>query len=198
MVWKLVIALLLLLKFSVSEAQSFEGFVGGGITASQVSGDSYSGFNRLGGNLGIFTFYKLSENRRLSLGVQFVQKGSRKTANSSRPYNYELRLNYIEIPLEYQFKLVNKLYFNLGISYGRLMSYKEEADYAINEDPYNKDEINAIIGFNIPLKEKLFLTLNFDNTLFFSPIRAHKGEGRHDLNWGQYNSVIVTTLNYMF
>lgn len=192
-------SILILSLFSISFSvlsQNFEGYVGGGITASQVSGDSYSGFNRLGANLGIYTTYKFKENQGLSIGIQFLQKGSQHNATNSNPYNYSLRLNYLEVPFEYIYTFADRFAIDAGVSFARLMKSIEKADYAVNNDPYNKNEFNALVGINFPIKDRLVLTVKYENTLFFSPIRDHKGDARHRLNWGQYNSLIISTLSY--
>ena len=50
----LIIVVFFMLGSAVAYGQEFSYGIYGGITASQVDGDSYSGFNKLGGTGGLF------------------------------------------------------------------------------------------------------------------------------------------------
>src|SRR5690554_2436533 len=96
---------LLFIAFMLSNMQSIaQGFNTGilaGINASQVSGDNYSGFNKAGILVGLFTNLDVSEKVNLQFEINYSQKGSRKNPKTDEGDHefFLLRLNYIEVPM---------------------------------------------------------------------------------------------------
>ncbi len=60
-----------------TEAQTFKPGIFGGIVTSQVGGDSYSGFNKLGVTFGGFVRYAINDKWSAQFELAYVQKGSR-------------------------------------------------------------------------------------------------------------------------
>ena len=101
---KKLIAIFFCLSFSVfgQEKQSaFNLLVVAGVSPSQVHGDMYSGFHKLGfmGGPGVETVF--NEKASMSLSFLFIQKGARKNQNTEKNdlTYYYLNLNYLEAPL---------------------------------------------------------------------------------------------------
>jgi len=103
---KLILSLLFLFIVAFGFAQKFNGGAMIGMAATQVAGDTYSGFNKAGPIAGFFVNLNASERSTFQLELFYIQKGSRKNADAvTGDYDsYLLRLNYIEMPLLYQLK----------------------------------------------------------------------------------------------
>ena len=150
------LAVILLLSFSIvseSQAQTFKSGIFAGMVTSQVGGDGYSGFNKLGLTFGGFVRYQLSDNWSTQFEIAYVQKGSRNNfsisesdPNQSSVY-FLMRLNYIEIPLIFKFNHRNFIY-EAGLYYGQLVSfyYEYRDDGGGTSGPFESvDDFNAEI-----------------------------------------------------
>lgn len=109
-------------------SQTFKPGVFGGVVTSQVGGDGYSGFNKLGVTFGGFVRYALNEHWSSQFEIAFVQKGSRNSFSISdnNPEQaaelFLMRLNYIEIPFIFKFKHNNFVYEG-GLYYARMVGF---------------------------------------------------------------------------
>jgi len=86
-----------------SQAQfwRFDGGPVAGINASQVQGDDYTGFNKLGLSGGAFIDIRNPENFwGIRLEMHYAEKGSRRGGDPEvGTTTIELRMNYIDIPV---------------------------------------------------------------------------------------------------
>ncbi len=206
---RLVTVLFILFLTNCIYAQSFNGGFFGGLTASEVSGDNLSGPNKLGFNAGLFTNINLNDNSAIEMQIMYIQKGSKKNPNERNGFtSYRFQLDYVEIPVMYKFsiplldkiKYIGKISYEAGLSYARLMRYKElDNDREVlpgEKEPYYYNESNLILGFYYPLGERLDLSFRSSNSI--TPIRPHKGRATVWYNWGQYHTVWTINLNYRF
>ncbi len=160
-----------------SNAQRFEGGVLGGITASQVDGDSYSGFNKLGLHFGVFTKTQLNPH----WGAQFELKYSGRGAFEGsfmpdQPRIYQLSLHYISLPLVAQFYFTDDIYFESGIAYGYLLGRRmydnggrvpDEQIKLVGD--FKKSDLDGIIGVNYSLQENITIGIRYAYSII--PIR---------------------------
>jgi len=57
-------------------SQEFEGGFLGGLTASQIDGDLFSGYNKVGITAGAYTTRKINSSVNWKLEIRYTQKGS--------------------------------------------------------------------------------------------------------------------------
>lgn len=120
------------------------GFTFGG-NISEVIGDAYHGYHKVGWHVGPGVVGKLKEKMfGMSLEMLYSQKGSRGVKTIYSGYvgemfeRYYLDLNYVEIPFQALLFLPDKpLIFGLGGSYSRLLKVKESVstDQPVYIDP---------------------------------------------------------------
>ena len=114
---KLGILSVFLILNLVFYAQVFKVGLIAGISGSQVEGDGYGGYNKLGFIVGGFTNVEHSEKFSTQLDMYFINKGSQKNPNTSEGDvdAFKLNINYIEMPfaLRYHYK---KFIFEKGFS----------------------------------------------------------------------------------
>jgi hypothetical protein len=200
---RFIIVMLMVLGINSLYAQSkFKAGIKAGINTSQVSGDNASGFHHFGFIGGAFV--KTNFNNDIfsaRMELLYTQKGSRKTANpDNNDYsNYQLDLNYVEIPLLLGYKN-NKFIFETGPSLG-ILAYSSENGYDINGDiiyqrPFYNKEFGINLGVEYPITEKINMNWRFFNSIW--PIREHLQNTSFRLNRGQYNTAVSFTLNYQF
>jgi len=188
-----------------SYSQSFKGGINIGFVASQVDGDGLGGYNKPGFNVGLICDYLMNEKSYLTMGINYIQKGSRKISNPEIPgdRHYILRLNYIEVPFLYGLKFPIKIKYLIflegGLTFGYLIKAMEDVDrsgFIEPQPPFKKYDLPARFGINYVIKDKLFLKFYFSYSLL--PIRPHPGNKVWYYDRGQYNNYLLLTLFYYF
>ncbi len=110
---KILFAIIATLIFSnISFAQTRIGFTGGLTYANmyeKVNNQKSSGDYRLGGTVGVMVDVPMEKNGSFRTGVNFVQKGNKKTYTSGND-NIELirSMNYVEFPMNILFNIPTK------------------------------------------------------------------------------------------
>lgn len=180
-----------------------------GANFTQVDGDNYAGYHRVGINAGGIVYAKFDEHLAASIEILYSQKGSRGTyaqenGNHDVVDAYKLRLNYAEVPLQLCYFDRRRSHFGAGISIARLVSVKEEGTLngvpfeEFDKYPVNKMDYNFIIGGNLHLWQGLFLNARFQYSLV--PIRKGSDNiptsfaGRNE----QYNNMWTVRMMYLF
>lgn len=176
-------------------AQKFKaGFITG-LNTSQISGDQISGYNKLGGKLGTFINYPLNKNCNFQVELQLSQKGSKKPYIENSPQTYSFQLNYLEIPISFDYKVRKFLSVESGLSFGYLLGYKEENEFGemSTVDP-NDIAIDFMLGANHQWKKNTRINFRYSHSII--PFRPHSSGGKWRLNKGQNSSVISLSLYY--
>ncbi len=194
----------LLLLFSiVMNAQDFKAGITGGTIFSQIDGDNYAGFNKLGLTFGGYAARQINENWLAQFEIIYSNKGSYKRAHeASADYTiYKASLHYIEVPLFIRF-YVKQFSFDGGAAYGVLLSAKEEDQYGEFEgNPFEDHEWSTIIGVNYQISKRIYAGFRWG----YSIGRVRKAyEGDYDWQqhpiwgekFGQYNHTLAFTIHY--
>ena len=141
----LLLAFLMATPF-VLQAQIIKGEVFAGGIASQVDGDECYGFRKFGVHAGAGALVPITNWMDVGLEVLFNQKGAYKrdsiTYNSTYPHAYNLKLNYVEVPLMVYITDKDAVSVGIGVSYGRLVGLKELVD----RQPSNYDGVGIGLG----------------------------------------------------
>jgi hypothetical protein len=180
--------------------------LGGNFT--QVDGDRFAGYHKVGLNVGGIVYAQFAEHIAGSIEILFSQKGSRahKTQpTTSQAYNiltYDINLNYAEVPLMLNYFDKRKSHFGAGFSYSQLISSKENvltdppfpSNIKLEDYPFQKMDVNFLIGFNLHLVKGLFLNGRFQYSVL--PIRknVYSEFGRSQ----QFNNMWTMRLMYLF
>lgn len=195
-----LIFLLLFTNTFLSQAQTFQAHLIGGVATSQVSGDQLAGFNKAGVIAGAGVSATLSKKANLCFEIYYIQKGSIKQINIAKNNleYYRLRLNYVEIPLLLEYHITEKLGFEFGSSLATLISSSEEDQNGelLGRKEFIKYEVSGIAGLVYQFGDNWGLHFRGEQSIV--PIRTHSGGGTYRLNRGQYNSVLLFALFYQF
>ncbi|MES2515579.1 MAG: porin family protein [Bacteroidota bacterium] len=205
---KKILLILISLSFAVysQEKQSaFNLLVVAGVSPSQVHGDNYSGFHKLGfmGGTGVETVF--NEKASMSLSFLFIQKGARK--NQSIEKNdltyYYLNLNYLEVPILVTYTQ-KRFLFDVGVSAAYLISYIEgsEAGNFTGIYPFQKFDYSVKVGLGVNLSPKWFVNFRSSNSFITTrPNRVKQAIYYNNIiartfNKGYYNNILEFTLGY--
>ena len=106
-------------------------FYGGltlGANFTQVDGDGFSGYHRVGIHAGPLVYVRMSSTLYLSFELLYDQKGSKwRDITDIAAAGYDLKLTYAEVPLVLHYTFRPKTAVGLGVSYARLISSDESA-----------------------------------------------------------------------
>jgi hypothetical protein len=205
---KFLIASLFITLFGciTSSAQVFKTGAILGLSASQVEGDGYGGYEKLGLIVGGFTNINLSEKLTTQFEIYYIKKGSKKNARPDKGdyESFHLNLNYIDVPvvIRYHYK---KFIFETGLYAGALLSYKIEDQFGVREVqnyPFKKIDLGGLLGFSYLFNESF--SFNIRSKASILPIRdfenqdANVGLLNKLFNRGWYNLDLNFSVRYQF
>ncbi len=197
---KIVILFILLFSLGSVKAQYFNAGIKAGIVGSQVDGDGFGGYDKLGFEAGIFVSYQLSMRTSLQLEIELIQKGSSHTPNYDKgDYDqYKMRLNYIQIPVLFQYKITKKLTGESGPAFGLLVSdYEQRDQYEITSNPFRKFAFSWVTGINYAITNNWNANFRFDYSLMGIRQKPAPGDRRLFLQYGQFNNALVFSFQYI-
>lgn len=184
-------------------SQDFNGGILAGVAGTQVAGDAYYGFHKAGIFAGGFVNLQVSEHSAFQMELEYFQKGSRENPDSSNYYDqYLFRVNYIELPVFYQYIVSKRFRIEAGPSLGFLVGYYEER----NEEEIKGGNRPAKVTFQLNLGLYVNLTNHFTVNIRTnnSMINIRSDNATGDIlrifpgNYGQFNDCLVLSLFYQF
>lgn len=154
----------ILLAISVNplKAQMFKGEVFAGGSISQVDGDECYGYERINGQAGVGVLWSVLDDDWLDIGLELIYNPKGALRADTLKYNsgsfyglYNLKLNYVEIPLMVYLTDKHRYTAGVGLSYGRLVRLSEK----INNEETNiglgngrlrwRDGFNGVDGIDV-------------------------------------------------
>jgi len=192
-------------SFYVDEPRTFEAGLIAGTNFSQVDGDRFAGYHKVGLNIGGIVYAHLAPNLAASIELLYSEKGSRSNkANISVSGTYsindmKINLRYAEIPIMLNYFDKRKSNFGGGLSYSYIITAEElistEPTYVPAEKyPFNKSDLQLVLGGNLLLYKGLFLNLRFQYSLINVRKKYDPEMGRSE----QFNNLWTLRLMYLF
>lgn len=181
-----------------TSGQKFNAGFFSGLSISQVDGDHLSGFNKAGIRAGGFVNRKIGEKFSLQFEIAFIQKGSRMPLSKDGVF-YLMRLNYIEVPLLFNYKISTKWSIEAGPAFATLVSTFEEDQLGeiTNAPPFRRNDYLACGGANYLISGHLIFNVRYSYSVV--SIRNNNDSNRYFYSSGrQYNKVLTFSLAYQF
>lgn len=160
-----------------SDDHTFYGGINVGANLSEIIGDDYHGYHKLGVNLGGVVFAHLSDRLAASMEINYSQKGSRGGRDIYSPNagsmfeKYYLDLNYVAVPIQLHYFVIRQMSIGVGVSYAQLLKAKEDV---ITDPPYNIDQNNLhfsqkdytyMFGVDYHLYNNLFFSFRYERSI---------------------------------
>jgi len=193
--------------YNTAEAQRIKGQIIGGINATQIDGDEVYGYHKFGLNMGVGAILPFNNKRwSLSLETIFNQKGSYQNESPEldtlpKPY-YNIRINYLEVPVLLHFEDKQTITIGLGFSWGRIVGIEEiehgkRIETTTLAGPYKREDVNILVDLRFRLYEKLKFNFRYAYTLY--PIRTRIFTNTIGQSWErtQYNNILTFRLIYV-
>jgi hypothetical protein len=203
---KLFLIIALLALYLSGNSQIFNGGLLLGFTASQVDGDSYSGYDKPGIHGGVFISTGIFPHMDARMEIRYASRGAKNPASDDNTGFYLLGLHYIDIPVVVSYKIKRYGAAELGLVPGYLISVNGEDDGGqLPEDAlvdYHKFDLGLLLGLNINLLPKLSLCMRYTYSVF--SIRDLESAGAY-YSWfgkifghsvGDFNNYLTFGINY--
>jgi hypothetical protein len=165
-----ILIILLSIGWLPVQAQPFIGGITGGFTASQVDGDSYAGYNRLGLQGGVFVFTQLTPVFGARLEIRYASRGALYSVKDDPSVYYRLGLHYIDLPLSATASVGRFGAVEAGLvpgylfaATGRDASGKLPDDYLV---AFRKFDLGTLLGVHVALTKKLSFSIRYSYSLF--------------------------------
>lgn len=194
-------------NYYVENPKTFVGGFVGGANFSQVDGDSYRGYKKVGFNAGAILYAQLKPQLAASIEILYVQKGAISNGaqlsrgNITQINKQNISLNYAEIPIQLNYFDQRKSHFGGGFSYAQLIGSKEEINvssssikYDPDKYPFKKMDINLVLTGQLHLYKGLFAGLRFQYSMISIRDDVDPLFGRSE----QFNNVFALRLMYLF
>lgn len=192
-----LLLLLLLLGSVVAEAQSLNYGIYGGVTASQVDGDPYRGFNKLGGTAGLFLNQHIEYNIYWQAELKYISRGVYKGPSDNDQTLYKSTYHYVEIPLSVHYLAQEKFLVELGTSPEVLVgaAYWDE-NGILNPAGYpdvRRFGLSVFAGVGYKFNERMMANLRYINSAI--PFRDPE-EWNNPQYRGYFHKVVSLSLAY--
>ena len=202
------LSFLLVSSFLIGENLSGQSRFGAGVIAgvatTQIGGDGYAGFDKIGPLIGGFVNTNIKKKWEGQFEITYINKGSKDPA---RPKigKYEFRrinLHYVEIPLLLKYHIQKRNFqLQLGMTYARLVGERHTNNFGEILPVINgvkKDELGFLLGGSWKFMNTLTL-----NARFTSSILPIAGSIELHPYWlglvgGAYNTGLLFTLSHQF
>ena len=173
-----------------------------GANFTQIDGDSYGGFNKLGGQLGlgVETRLKRGKSFNFALDATLTQKGSRFISRDDQGQvlqEYTMALIMAEVPvlINYHF---SKFFIEAGPAVSFMLSAKEKD--ANGELPgradFNFIEISGNIGFGVSINKRNSFTARFSKSI--SPVRTSPVNQKYTVASGEFSKALHIIYRHHF
>lgn len=196
---------------AVTNAQ-FKGGFYAGINGSQVDGDNFVGYYKLGLNIGATAIYPISKSFEAAMEILYSQKGSQSKMMEGYPQQLFFKLDYIEVPLlinyrtspdinnENKGKDLDKVTLTAGVSVARLV-YDTLVTYQLPFGPQNlpqvrslnKVDYDVVLGGAYQLSERIQINIRYN----YSMAQMGASANSRSRNQGLFNNVISFRIGYI-
>jgi len=187
----------------------FDGGLILGTNFSQVDGDTYYGYHKVGLNAGGVVYVHFTRVFGASIELIYSQKGSRGEDVTESPLygthveKYFMNLNYVEMPVTIHV-IMHRVDFEAGVSYGRLLSSSEWvlAGQPVNIDPvanrFNTSDFDYVFGVGRKLYRGLYANVRFQYSIVSMRPNDRIPVGYGYGSLGQFNNLFNLRLMYLF
>lgn len=202
----LVFSVLSLFSITKASAQSFNAGLIAGVTFSQVDGDKYYGYHKVGLTAGGYVNLPVSNHFALQMELKYTQMGAHSSVKEVVEYGYheyDLRLHYAEIPLmlRYDFgyfnvggKSLDFLILEAGVSLDFLLKHRGEIDFSTESWKLNFFSVTGNFGLHFAFTEHWGAGVR----MMYSILPMQTNPSPQYLFDHSYNKVIQATVTYNF
>lgn len=195
-----VLALFTLLFLATPvQGQKFNSGFFGGINISQVSGDSYQGFNKLGFNAGFFVNRHIEQQFYWQAEIKYGTRGVYKGPSDGDQTLYKSTYHMVELPLSVNYLFNEKIQVELGTSPEVLITTRFRDENGLLDSSSYPDNrrvgLSVFAGLAYWFNDKMMAGVRYTNSAI--PFRDPE-EWNHPQYRGYFHNVISLSIAYRF
>ena len=203
----LLIIIVVLITSAKSYAQRIMGAVIAGVNATQVDGDEVFGYHKFGLNAGLAAIVPFDDHWAISIENIYSQKGAhqRSVYLDSLDGSYDLKLNYLDVPVLLQYTDKDIATFGAGMSWGRLVGITEQRNgypltgTTLQSGIYQSSDFNILLDVKFRIIDRLRFNVRYAYSI--RPIATREvidsKTGKPNIR-DQYNGMFTFRLYYVF
>ncbi|MCK9423184.1 MAG: PorT family protein [Bacteroidales bacterium] len=205
----LVFLIVLVFPFKKSYSQRVLGALSVGMNLTQVDGDEFFGFHKIGLNVGpmVILPFGPKKNWSVSMELLYSQKGSYHRGQTDTT-SYRLNQDYAEIPVLIHFTDKKLISAGVGFSYGQLINFKETFGgrpidtnfFAQPTTTLSNFDISVIADLQIRLWSKLWADVRYQYSMKSnrSVMVTDPNDPKNPFPRNQFNNVVSIRLTWVF
>lgn len=188
---------------SMSFAQQFG--IKAGANISSISKDGYDDVkSKVGFNAGVFMNAPLSEQFSIQPEVMYSQMGAKTEGQVlGNKYSSTLKLDYIAVPVMFQFKATPQFYIEAGPEFGFLVSAKAKGEVngnsdttTLDKDNFNSFNMGAGLGLGYDFTKNIGINARY--VAGFTDINKNGDTSLDNSDNKNRNNTFQVGLNYKF
>lgn len=192
----LISALLISLTSLIYGQESFTGGLRLGIVATQINGDGFAGFNKLGIASGAYVGRPINDLMDWKMELLYIQKGSRQQPDAKNGNTFlRIALDYIEVPISvsYDYKKIEvEAYLAGGVLINQKVS--DQTGTLPAWLAYNRFEFSGGVGLNAELAERAKLNIRLGSSIL--PMQSGLAITSVGIRGGSFNRVLLFGMLY--
>jgi hypothetical protein len=194
----LVIMILLIMTVSMNGQQFNAGFFGG-INVSQVSGDSFKGFNKLGFTAGFFVNGPIEQHFYWQAEIKYGTRGVYEGPSEGDQTLYKSSYHIVELPLSINYLFDEKIILELGTSPEVLITARYWDENGLMDQSSYPDNrrfgLSVFAGIGYWFNDRMMAGLRYTNSAI--PFRDPE-EWNNPQYRGSFHNVISLTMSFRF
>lgn len=167
-----------------------------GFNSTQIDGDNLSGFRKFGANAGGGAFIMLPKNFSVNFEILYSMKGSKSSKSEAARYNgdYKLILDYIDIPIGFNYHDKERAIFGLGVIVNNLVRYEETFGDTKLDSDYKRLGVEVMANLSFLIKRHYCINFRYQ----YSITQINNGTtATNPFNQGTQRSNILT-MRFMY
>jgi len=181
-----------------AQVQKFNVGLFGGINVSQISGDPFDGFNKLGFNAGLYLNRPIDNHICWQVEIKYGTRGVYEGPTDSNQTLYKSGFHIIELPLSVNYLFDKKILLELGTSPEVLVTtlFWDESGLMDRSqyDDYRRFGLSVFGGIGYQINERIMAGFRYTNSAV--PFFDLEEWNDPQLYPGNFHNVISLTLAY--
>jgi hypothetical protein len=188
-------------KYDYRKDGLFIGLFHVGLNFSQIDGDAYWGYSKLGFDAGVGTMVRISRHFAPSIELNYSMWGGQATLLEKNGDQYKTNLNYAQIPIAINILDKEIIMFSAGVNIGYLAAFKERNETGtiitdtVSPQPKRVD-VDGFLALHVIIQKQFAIGIKFSYS--FVPFRGIEEQYSTltKITSGEYNNVV--TLRFMY
>ena len=195
-----VLAVIMLFIMTVSmNGQQFNAGIFGGMNISQVDGDSFKGFNKVGFTTGFFVNRLIEGHFYWQAEIKYGTRGVYEGPSDGNPTLYKSSYHIVELPLSINYLFDEKIMLELGTSPEVLITTRYwDENGLLDKSSYPDNRrfgLSVFAGIGYWFNDRMMAGLRYTNSAI--PFRDPE-EWNNPQYRGNFHNVISVTLGFRF